>query len=361
MTDTQAPPPELDEKRIEAFAEQLFGTYVAGMVNLMVDLGHRTGLFEALAEAPATSEQLAHRAGLNERYVREWLGAVATAGFVDYDPAPRSFTLPAEHAACLTGSGSMNLAPLSKVLTLLAKHLPDMTTVFREGGGIPYERFRPEFTDVMDGLSRGVFDEQLVDVIVPKTGLADRLADGIQVADIGCGTGHSTNVLARAFRNSRFVGYDLAEDALELARTEAAGYELTNVSFEALDLTSFAADPPMDAVFAFDVIHDQVDPATVLQRVRDALAPGGVFVMMDTKSQSDLVGNIGNPFAPLLYAVSTMHCMTVSLAHDGAGLGTAWGEQLARRMLADAGFGRIETFDVPDDPLDMVFVAATSS
>lgn len=360
MNETHAPPRSLDETRIEAFVEQLFGTYVSGMVNLMVDIGHRTGLFDALAEAPATSEQLAQRAGLNERYVREWLGAVATAGIVDYDGVSRAFTLPAEHAACLTGSGSMNLAPLSKMLALLANHVPEMATVFREGGGIPYERFRPEFTEVMDGLSRGVFDEQLVDVIVPMTGLADRLADGIQVADIGCGTGHSTNVLARAFPSSRFVGYDLAEDALELARTEAASYELTNVSFEALDLTLLAADPPLDAVFAFDVIHDQVDPATVLQRVHDALAPGGVFVMMDTKSQSDLADNLGNPFAPLLYAVSTMHCMTVSLAHNGAGLGTAWGEQLARQMLTDAGFGRVETFDVPDDPLDMVFVASTS-
>ncbi|MDQ3591636.1 MAG: transcriptional regulator, partial [Actinomycetota bacterium] len=185
MNETHAPPRSLDETRIEAFVEQLFGTYVSGMVNLMVDLGHRTGLFDALAEAPATSEQLAQRAGLNERYVREWLGAVATAGIVDYDGVSRAFTLPAEHAACLTGSGSMNLAPLSKMLALLANHVPEMATVFREGGGIPYERFRPEFTEVMDGLSRGVFDEQLVDVIVPMTGLADRLADGIQVADIG--------------------------------------------------------------------------------------------------------------------------------------------------------------------------------
>ena len=360
MNETHPPQRSLDETRVEAFVEQLFGTYVSGMVNLMVDLGHRTGLFEALAEAPATSGQLAQRAGLNERYVREWLGAVATAGIVDYDPASRGFTLPAEHAACLTGSGSMNLAPLSKVLALLAKHVPEMTTVFREGGGIPYERFRPEFTDVMDGLSHGVFDEQLVDVIVPRTGLADRLADGIRVADIGCGTGHSTNVLARTFRSSQFVGYDLADDALQLAREEAADYELTNVAFESLDLTGLAADPPLDAVFAFDVIHDQVDPAAVLQRVHDAIAPAGVFVMMDIKSQSNLAGNIGNPFAPLLYAVSTMHCMTVSLAHNGAGLGTAWGEQLARRMLADAGFARVETFDVPDDPLDMVYVASTA-
>lgn len=350
----------LDDACVEAFAERLFSIYTAGMLNLMIDVGHRTGLFETLAAGAGTSVDLAERAGLDERYVREWLGSVVAGGIVDYDPASRLYSLPAEHAVCLTGGGSSDLAPFSQVLALLAKHVDGAARVFRSGGGIPYEEFRPEFTDVMDGLSRGLFDGQLIDTIIPLTGLVDRLTAGIRVCDIGCGTGHSTNVLAAAYPSSTFVGYDIAADALERARGEAAEKGLPNVMFEQLDLVSLPAAQQFDAVFAFDVIHDQVDPVTVLDRVHGALSPGGLFVMMDTNASSNLEENTANPFAPMLYAISTLHCMTVSLAHGGAGLGTVWGDQLARRMLTDAGFTDVEKFNVPDDPLDVIYVATTS-
>jgi SAM-dependent methyltransferase len=346
-----------DEAGVEAFAEQLFGLYTGGMLTLMIDLGHRTGAFEALAQGPATSQELAERADLSERYVREWLGALVTGGVVLYDPVTRSYALPPEHAVCLTGQGSLNLAPMAQVASLLAKHVDGVARAFTEGGGVPYEEFRPEFTDVMDGMSRGLFDGQLLEGIVPLTGLHDRLTEGVRVADIGCGTGHSTNLLARAYPASTFVGIDLAGDALERARREGAEQGLGNVSFDQVDLARLPAEPAYDAVFAFDVIHDQADPVTVLDRVHAALVDGGAFVMMDTRASSNLEDNVGNPLAPLLYGVSTLHCMTVSLARDGAGLGTVWGEQLARRMLADAGFEQVEVHEVPDDPMDSLFVA----
>lgn len=350
---------EIDEARVEDFAERLFGFYTSGMLGYMIDLANRTGLFEALAAGSGTSTEVAASAGLNERYVRECLGALVTGGVVTYDATTGTYTLPPEHAVCLTGTGSQNLAPFSRGNTLLAQHVEGVARAFREGGGVPYEEFRPDFTGVMDGMSRGLFDAQLVEEILPLVdGLPARLSDGIRVADIGCGTGHSTNLMARAYPRSTFVGYDLAEDALEQARTEAADYELDNVSFEVLDVTQLPADPPFDAVFAFDAIHDQRDPATVLDRIFEALAPGGVFVMMDIKASSRLENNVGNPLAPLLYGISTLHCMTVSLAYDGAGLGTVWGEELARKMLADAGFDQdVHVHDVPDDPLDSIYVA----
>jgi hypothetical protein len=133
------------------------------------------------------------------------------------------------------------------------------------------------------------------------------------------------------------------------------------VTFEVLDVAALPAEPPLDAVFAFDVIHDQVDPAGVLDRVHEALPPGGFFVMFDIRASSYLENNILNPFAPLLYAMSTLHCLTVSLAHGGAGLGTVWGEELARQMLGDAGFVDVEVYDVPDDPLDVLYVARKHS
>jgi SAM-dependent methyltransferase len=353
-TDTSS----IDEKRVEQFAERLLTTYTEGIVTLMIDLADRTGLLETLAAAPGTSSELAERADLTERYVRECLAALVTARIVDYDPSTRRYALPAEHAACLTGPGSLNLAPFSRIITLLASHVPGVAKAFHEGGGVPYEAFRPEFTEVMDGMSRGLMDDQLLDGILPLTGdLPERLTAGVRVADIGCGTGHAVNLMARAYPRSTVVGYDLAADAIAAARAEAADWGLTNARFEVLDVTQLPADPPFAAVFAFDAIHDQVDPAGVLRRVRAALAPDGVFVMMDVKGASAVEENVGNPFAPLFYGISTLHCMTVSLAHGGAGLGTMWGEQLAMRMLADAGFAEVTLHDVPDDPFDTLYVA----
>ena len=355
MTSTVA---ELDEGRVGAFAERLFSTYTEAMVTLMIDLGHRTGLLEALAAGEGTSSELAERAELTERYVRECLGALVTAGVVEYSAAGRRYSLPAEHAVCLTGAGSLNLAPMSRLNALLAVHVPAVARAFREGGGVPYDAFRPEFTDVMDAGSRGYLDGQLLDGVLPLTGdLPDRLRRGIRVADVGCGTGHAINLLARAFPASQFTGYDIGADAIDRAREEAAHWGLSNASFAVLDVAALPSDPPFGAVFAFDAIHDQANPAAVLRRVHDALEPGGVFVMFDIKAATALEDNIGNPFAPFLYAVSTLHCMTVSLASGGAGLGTAWGEELARAMLAEAGFTDVTVSDVPDDPIDVLYVA----
>ncbi|MGY1643483.1 class I SAM-dependent methyltransferase [Geodermatophilus sp. SYSU D00703] len=361
MTDTEQraqAPATLDQARVAAVADRLLGYFTGGAVTLMVDLAHRTGLLAALAAGPGTSEEVAARGGLAERYVRECLGALVTAGIVEYDPAGRRYTLPAEHAVCLTGGGSTDLSPFSRVVTLLAPHVPGVERAFRTGGGVPYEEFRPEFTDVMDGLSRGLLDGQLLEGILPLTGeLPDRLRAGARVADVGCGTGHAVNLMARAFPRSSFTGYDLAEDAIARARAEAAAMGLANASFEVLDVLRLPTEPPFDAVFAFDSIHDQADPVGVLARVRAALRPGGWFVMLDIRAATALEDNVGNPLAPMLYAVSTLHCTTVSLAAGGVGLGTVWGEQLALRMLADAGFVDVTVHEVPDDPLDSLYVA----
>ncbi|WP_156725332.1 class I SAM-dependent methyltransferase [Streptomyces apocyni] len=359
-TDASASPElALDETKVEKFAGKLLEMYAASTVTLLIDIAYRNGLFEALAAGPGTSEEIANRAGLQERYVRECLGALVTSGLVEYEPGLRRYELPAEHAVCLTGDGSLNMAPFAQVTTLTAKHVDGVSRAFKEGGGVPYEDFRPEFTEAMDSMSRGFFDGQLLNGVLPLvTGLRDRLeAGGVRVADIGCGTGHAINLMARAYPKSTFIGYDFSTEAIERARAEATEFGVPNAGFEVRDIAELSARPPFDVIFAFDAIHDQKAPQTVLDHACAALVPGGLFVMMDIKASSHLEKNIGNPFAPWLYSVSTLHCMTVSLALGGAGLGTVWGEELAERMLTAAGFKNVEVYDVPDDPMDSLYVA----
>jgi ubiquinone/menaquinone biosynthesis C-methylase UbiE len=211
----------------------------------------------------------------------------------------------------------------------------------------------------MDAMSRSMFDGLLVDAFLPFVpGLREKLeAGGARVADVACGTGHAMVVLARAFPRSTFVGYDLDEGCIARARAEAAGARLDNVTFEVTDAAKLTVDEPFDAVFVFDAVHDQVDPAGVLSRIHGALAPGGVFFMKEPHAADALVDNIGNPMAPVLYSISTLHCMTVSLAHGGAGIGTMFGEQLARQMLAEAGFTDISVSEAPGDPADAIYIS----
>lgn len=343
-----------DPAKVEAFAGQLMPILSGAMVSHMIDLGDRTGLFAAVAGG-GTTQDIADRAGLHERYVREWLGCMAAGGIVDYDAADDTYSLCPEHAVLLVGPGSMT--PIARANTTLAPHVSSVARVFREGGGVPYSDYAPEFTEAMDGLGRGAFDQFLVQAYLPMApGLTERLTAGARAADFACGTGHALVVMARAFPNSTFTGYDSDPFAIERARAEAAELGLQNVSFELTDILTAQPSEPLDAAFMFDALHDQVDPAGVLAVVHAALAPGGAFLLREPHAADDLAGNLGNPAAVVMYAVSTLHCLTVSLAHDGAGIGTAFGEGLARRLLQDAGFQDPAVHPAPGHPFDAVYV-----
>ena len=349
MSDSHAgAQPPIDRARVQAFARTLFGHYTSGVLTLMVQIGHEAGLFEVLAGGPGTSAEIAARAGLDERYVREWLGAVTTGGIAEYDAAAGAYRLPAEHAVCLTGTSPRNLAPRAATLPMLARRLAGVIEAFRHGGGVPYSAFRPDFTEAMDAGWRLLYDGMLIERFLPlAAGVPERLAAGISVADVGCGTGHAVNLMARAYPRSTFAGYDIGEDAIARARAEARAMGLTNASFHVLDAAALPAEPPRDLITSFDAIHDQRDPAGALAAIARGLAPGGVYLMMEPRASSRLEDNVGNPVAPYMYGMSVLHCMTVSLAEGGAGLGTCWGEQTARRMLADAGFTAVAVHDVP--------------
>jgi 2-polyprenyl-3-methyl-5-hydroxy-6-metoxy-1,4-benzoquinol methylase len=203
-----------------------------------------------------------------------------------------------------------------------------------------------------------VFDAALVDVILPLVdGLPDRLRAGADVADIGCGSGHAINVMAQAFPASRFTGIDFSDEGLAAGAAEARSLGLDNTTFVKADVAELDASESYDVVTVFDAIHDQAQPARVLHNIYGALRPGGVLLMVDVKASSRLEDNIGVPLAAYLYTVSTMHCMSVSLGLDGAGLGTCWGRQRATSMLADAGFGDVTVREIESDPINFYYVA----
>ena len=349
----------VDAEAATVFAERVLGLLNDGSLALMISVGHRVGLFDAMAGlAPSTSEQVASAANVHERYVREWLGAMTAGGVVSYDPEWRTYSLPAEHAASLTrAAGPDNLAIQTQFLPLLATVESPVVECFREGGGVPYSEYH-EFHRLMAEDSAAVHDAALLDGIVPLVpGLDDRLRAGIDVADIGCGSGHAINLLAQAYPASRFMGLDFSEEAIAAGRREAAARRLANAAFEVRDVTDLGEADAFDFVTAFDAIHDQAHPAAVLDGIARALRPDGTFLMVDVRASSNVEDNLEHPLGAFLYTVSTMHCMTVSLALDGDGLGTMWGEQLATRMLREAGFDDVDVVSIDSDVLNSYYIA----
>lgn len=341
----------------DAVVERLLRILDDGAVCILTSIGQEVGLFDTLAALPpATSVQVADAAGLDERYVREWLGGMVTAGFVDWSPGDRTYALRPDHAPFLTGSGADNLARQARYIALMGQVASLVADKFRSGGGLSYDDY-PGFHALMAAESAAVNDASLLDTIIPLAGVTDRLESGIAVADIGCGSGHAINLLARAYPASTFVGYDFSAEALAAGRAEASAWGLDNVRFEELDVARLDVETAYDLVLTFDAIHDQARPATVLANVRRALRTDGTYLMVDINAQSNLEDNLDLPWASFLYAVSTVHCMSVSLGQGGAGLGTVWGVQTAERMLRDAGFSEVVVHDVEADPFNAYFVA----
>jgi 2-polyprenyl-3-methyl-5-hydroxy-6-metoxy-1,4-benzoquinol methylase len=324
----------------------------------MISIGHRTGLFDAMGDGRwDTSEGLARRRGLNERYVREWLGAMVTGKVVDYDPGPRSYRLPPEHGGFLTRAAAPNnFAAFMQYVGVLGSVEDRIVDCFFKGGGVPYSAFK-RFHEVMAEDSGQTVLPALNQHILPLVpGLIDRLQTGIDVLDLGCGSGRAINKLAGDYPNSRFRGVDISEEAIGRARAEAEQLGLRNVRFDVVDAARFDESDKYDFIVTFDAIHDQADPARVLSNIQRALRRQGTYLMQDISGTSHLEKDIAHPAGVFLYSVSTMHCMTVSLAAGGAGLGTMWGEEVANRMLATAGFTSVKVHRLAHDFQNMYLV-----
>jgi ubiquinone/menaquinone biosynthesis C-methylase UbiE len=343
-----------DTAKAQAFAERLLTILNDGALCLMISIGHRTGLLDAMRDAaPSSSAEIAARAGLSERYVREWLGAMVTGRIVNIDPARNRFSLPPEHAAFLTrAAGADNIGVFAQYIALLGSVEDEIVECFKKGGGVPYARF-PRFHEVMAEDSGQSVLSSLESHILPLVpGLREKLTSGIHVLDLGCGRGRIINRLAELYPKSRFTGMDLSSEAVLSAWAEAAQKKLRNIEFIVTDLSHFdesAEVESFDLIATFDAIHDQAKPLNVLRGIHRALRSDGVYLMQDIKGSSDIHNNMDHPLGPALYTISCMHCMTVSLAQNGEGLGAMWGEEKTREYLAKAGFHAVEKKELAHD------------
>ncbi len=355
----------MNEKR-KAFSKRMADILNQGALNLAMALGYRNRLFDVLEElgAPTTVQEIAGASGLDPRYLREWLGVMATGRVVEItrnQDGEEAYLLPPEHAALLTRrAGRANLGVYTQEVPLLASCvLEPVDRGFRTGEGVPFSCYS-DFQRFMTELANAAHRDLLVDRFIPSVDngrLEERLETGIRVCDLGCGEGVALNLMARAFPKSRFAGIDVDRSALETGRAKAREMGLKNTEFRLLDAAKIDQDPDMagsfDYVLALDAVHDQTRPLETLRGVRHMLAPGGLFSMVEIDAHSDHTGNLDHPMGPFLYTVSLMHCMPVGLNDNGAGLGMMWGRERAEAMLQEAGFEEIEPEAMEHDPFNV--------
>ncbi len=341
-----------------SFEDEMFDVMNKAALALLLSVGHRTKLFDAMAKLePSTSQEIATTANLNERYVREWLGGLVTSKIIDYQPESQKYSLSKEKSEFLTRDGSYNFASSMQWIPALAYVEDHIVGCFEKGGGVPYELFRRFHTVMAEESSQTVLGALVENILPIIPQISEKLNSGIKVLDVGCGSGSAINLMAKTYPNSQFTGYDFSAEAIENARNEAKNLVITNSSFEKQDASKFSKDEFFDVITAFDAIHDQAEPDKVLANIRKSLKPDGIFLMQDIRASSKLENNIDHSLAPYLYTVSCLHCMTVSLAQEGKGLGAMWGKELATQMLKDAGFSSVEVKELPHDPINYYYLA----
>lgn len=350
---------DYNNSKAEEFASKMFQFLNSGMLSLMISIGYKTGLFDIIAQLkPSTSQEISQASKLNERYIREWLGAMVTGNIIEYDPLTEKYFLPKEHSAFLTRkSGIDNLAVLAQYVSLMGNVEDKIVECFRNGGGLPYSEY-PKFQQLQAEETARIFDSMLTNQILPLIpDINNRLNDGIRVLDIGCGRGRAVNLMGKAFSRSKFTGCDISHEGILSAKEEAKNMGLTNVQFEIKDALLVEELGKFDLITAFDTIHDQVQPTKVLKAINASLNNDGFFLMQDIAASSKVEKNIDSILAPTLYTISTMHCMSVSLAFDGEGLGTMWGKELAVNKLTEAGFKDIKIKNVEGDIMNYYYVS----
>jgi ubiquinone/menaquinone biosynthesis C-methylase UbiE len=341
---------QLDWDKIKNFSKQVSSDIGAAMFGALSYIGDRLGIFAALAGAGAvTSAQLAEKTGLSERYLREWLSAMAAAGYVNYDASAKTYAMPAEHAMVLARDESPFFA--GGFIEMIVPQMSIATKVmesFKNGRGVPQSEYPPETWEAMERASASMYRHQLVRKWLPTMPqVVAKLSEGGSSLDVGCGSGRAAIAIANAFPKADVHGFDAHAGSLERARANAKAAGLGDrIKFDVVDCTRLPA-ARFDFISTFDVVHDSVDPGALLKSIRGALKPDGTYLMVEVNVSSDLKDNI-NPMGRMMYSMSTLYCMTVSLAHGGAGIGACMGEAKARELVAAAGFSHFRRLPIDD-------------
>src|SRR5579885_3024555 len=321
----------LDWDKVKSFAGIMTNELGAALMGALSYIGDRLEIFQALANSgPVTSAELAAKTGLNERYLREWLGAMTAAKYLEYDPASGRYSMPREHAMVLADESSpFYMGGFIQMVVPEVAMAPKLIESFRTGRGIPQSEYPPEVFEAIERSSAPMYRHSLLRKWLPAMPqVIECLNNGGEVLDVGCGSGRAAITIASAFPKARVHGYDAHAGSIERARAnaKAAG---------------------VDDRVSFDVVHDSVDPGGLLKSIHDALKPDGTCLMVEVNASARVEDNI-NPLGRMMYAASTLYCMTVSLAHQGAGLGALMGEAKALELAQKAGFSRSRRLPVKD-------------
>lgn len=353
---TSAPAGLIDPQRLEAFLGKMVGDMGAAVSGALVVLGDRLGLYKALAQrGPATSGELASATGTSERYVREWLSAQAAADYVTYDAASGRFSLSPEQAMVFADEESPAfMAGGFEVVSAIWRDEPKIRDAFQSGGGVGWHEHDVCLFRGTERFFRPGYNAHLVGEWIPALeGVEAKLKAGAEVADVGCGHGASTILMAKAFPKSRFTGIDYHPASIERAREAAAEAGVADrVRFEVAAAKDFAGRG-YDLVCIFDALHDMGDPVGAARHICEALKPNGTFMLVEPFANDEVADNL-NPIGRLFYSASTMLCTPASLSQEvGLGLGAQAGERRLRAVIEQAGFSRFRR--AAETPFNMVF------
>lgn len=352
-------PTEIDDAKFQAFIGKMLGDLGGAMSVPTVRIGLRLGLFAALADTPATAAELAAKAGgLHERYVREWALAQTANGYVDYDPATESFSLSPEQAMVFVNADSpVYLAGAFELAAAMIEAEPKVEECFRHGTGVRWGDHAGCLFCATGAFFRPGYVNNIVQSWIPALeGVEDKLRKGASVADVGCGVGFSTLLMAQAYPESRFTGYDFHEPSIADARRHAEDHGLGDrVRFEVASAKEIG-ERDFDLVTMFDCLHDMGDPRGCAAHMRRILAPGGSWMVVEPIAGDSPEANM-NPVGRLYYNASTMICVPTSLDQEvGEGLGAQAGEARLAEVIKSGGFASVRR--ATEGPFNLVMEAA---
>ncbi len=347
----------MDENKLNSLVGQFLQDLGGAFSVPLVQIGEHLGLYEALNDAgPSTVTEIAQSTGVAERYMREWLSAQAASNYISYDADTEKFWMTPEQALLLADRDSpFYLAPAFGVAATFQQNEPQVREAFKTGAGIPWGEQTQCLSCAVAKFFRPGYQNNLVQSWLPALGgMVEKLGQGARVADVGCGHGITTTIMAQAFPNSEFVGFDFHQPSIDAARTHAAAHSLTNIRFE----VSLAKELPghYDLVTIFDCLHDMGDPVGAMKHIRQLLDENGACMIVEPMAGDRLADNL-NPIGRLYYSGSTMVCVPTSLAQEnGAALGAQAGEKRLREAIVDgAGFRHLNR--VAETPFNLVLEA----